>query len=162
MRRLLFVLALVLVAACGGGGDDDEAATPSATTTAPPATVIPPPTGDAKADVTAMWTKFFVDATPADEKIRHLENGEAHRAEVNQMLASGQTKGVTIEVKDVAVTSPTAATVSYAILLNGQPAVPNATGDAILQDGRWKVTETVFCVLIQLGGQNPPTCAGKT
>lgn len=147
----LTLLAAAFLAACSGDGEKREAAPP---TTAP--------STDPKAEITTMWSRFFVDSTPTEEKVRNLENGEAHRADIEQTLATGQTKGVTIEVKEVNVTSPTAATVSYAILLNGEPAVPSATGDAILQDGRWKVTEKVFCVLIQLGGQNPPTCAGKT
>ena len=110
-----------------------------------------------------MWQRLFSEATPLEERIDHLENGEAHRAEVEQMVNSGQMKGVTINVGNVAV-NPAAntASVGYTILYNGQAVVSNATGEAVFQDGVWKVSEKVFCVLISLGGQNPPTCEGKT
>ena len=110
-----------------------------------------------------MWQNFFTESVPLEEKIRHIENGEAHRAEIEQMAASGQTKGVTATVGNVAVNPATRrATVGYSIYLNGQPVVPNVTGEAVFQDGTWKMSENVFCVLISLSGSSPPSCAGKT
>jgi len=56
-------------------------------------------------------------------------------------------------VGGVKVTSPTKATVSYSITLGGQTALPNQTGEAILEGGVWKVSSQSFAALLALEGQ---------
>ena len=48
------------------------------------------------------------------------------------------------------ITSPTTATVKYSIVEGGQVAVPNQTGQAVLQGGVWKVSAPSFQALLKL------------
>jgi hypothetical protein len=56
--------------------------------------------------------------------------------------------------------SPTRSTVLYTITLAGQPALPNQTGIAVKEGGKWKVSDQSFCTLLSLQGTVPPACRG--
>jgi hypothetical protein len=50
--------------------------------------------------------------------------------------------------------------VTYDVALNGQVALPDAQGQAVLQDGVWKVSSASFCSLITIGASAPiPGCS---
>jgi hypothetical protein len=66
-------------------------------------------------------------------------------------------QGATAKVNGVVLTSPTKATVAYDILLNGTPALPNQQGQAIYQDGIWKVGDSSFCGLLKLENSGKTT-----
>jgi hypothetical protein len=154
-RRLLapVVLLLVVLAACGGDDDENRADTTSATTAT---TVFN--ADRARAEITAMWTKQFREGVTVDEAIAHLEHGESYRDALAQQKSTGSTKGLTVAVKDVQVSSPTEATVTYDILINGSVVLPNTTGQAKYIDGGWKVGEKHFCALISAANIHPPAC----
>jgi len=60
---------------------------------------------------------------------------------------------------DVFVSSATAATVNYQVLLNGKVALPNAVGTAVFENGVWKVSDSTMCGLFGLmGGAKIPGC----
>jgi hypothetical protein len=153
MRRSLAVsLLFVLLAACGGGGgDDDDVAEEETTTTAFDRAA-------ATAEITAMWTQQFSEGQTVDAAVANLENGETYRDAIIQQQTSGATRGLSVQVKDVQVTSPTVATVTYDILLSGNVALAGTKGNAVRIDGKWKVSEQHFCVLLSLGQINPPAC----
>ncbi len=48
------------------------------------------------------------------------------------------------------INSPTTATVNYSIVEGGQVALPNQTGQAVLQGGVWKVSAPSFQALLKL------------
>lgn len=53
-----------------------------------------------------------------------------------------------------------AATVSWTLLMNGAPVLPDQSGEALLEDGQWKVSAVTFCTLlaIQGDGSTVPGC----
>jgi ABC-type glycerol-3-phosphate transport system substrate-binding protein len=150
-RRLLAAAAvLMLLAACGGGDDESDTADATTTTTASPA--------QASADITAMWTSYFKAGNPVDDAVASLENGATYRDAIIQQQQSGATNGLSVVVKDVQVINPKLGQVTYDIVINGNVALANSKGNAVFVDGKWKVSEQHFCVLLSLGGINPPAC----
>ena len=81
-----------------------------------------------------------------------LQNGSKFASVINAQAGSSIATGAAAKVTAVVVNSPTSATVSYDILLNGTTALPNQTGTAVFQDGSWKVGDVSFCQLLKLEG----------
>lgn len=147
----------------GGGGDATRLPTPSAATetaeTTEPTETSAEPSGDGPADPVAAekeirqnWVKFFDPAVSLKDKQAVLENGD--KLGLLLQAFSGDQRGGQVEAKvdEVEFTSPTAANVSYALLLEGATALPNASGTAVEQDGTWKVTVNTLCALVGLSG----------
>jgi len=160
----LIVTLTVLVAACGGSTE-----TTSISTTTGPTTSTAPPTTSAvstttspesstssvslsgdEATIAANYVKFFDGSQPVADKIELLENGQQYTKELEAQAASPLGQAATAAVSSVTVTSDTTATVTYSILLSGQVALPDQTGEAILQDGVWKVSAQSFLALLAL------------
>jgi hypothetical protein len=175
MRHILIQSALVgavilgltiLVVACGGSSATSTTVAP-ATTVSPTTTATSPtstpgssaPATGAEATIKANWEKFFDGTQPAQDKVGLLENGKQYTAQIDAQAASPLAKGATASVSSVTLTSATTATVVYSILVGGQPALPNQTGQAVLQGGVWKVSAQSFLALLALeqGGTTPST-----
>ncbi|MFI5792866.1 hypothetical protein [Streptomyces sp. NPDC051677] len=162
---LILLLGPVLVA-CGddGGGSSSSGtppatsapATPSATT---PATAPADP-ATAERQIRQNWEKFFDPATPTRDKQAVLENGE-QMGPVLQAFSGDQRGGqVAAKVEKVEFTSPTEATVTYTLTLDGAAALPHASGKAVLQNGTWKVSVTALCALVRLSGDGSSSVPG--
>ena len=160
----LVILGLVvLVAACGGSTTTTTAL--STTTTAASTTTTAPggasttagASSDAVAAITANWVKFFDGSGAAADKIALLENGQQFSAQINAQTSSALAKSVTAIVSLVTVDSATAATVKYSLALGGTVALPDQTGQAVLQDGVWKVSDASFQALLALEGASTPS-----
>ena len=142
--------ALVLiVAACGS--------TSSATTVSTSPTAGPTTSQSAEAAVKQTWQTFFAGTTAAAQKIALLQNGQQFAATIQAQAASPIAKATQARVTSVTIVSPTKAIVKYSIVQGGQVALPNQTGQAVLQGGTWKVGARSFQALLQLeqgqGGQ---------
>ncbi|AZP16729.1 hypothetical protein EJC51_11735 [Streptomyces aquilus] len=155
---VVFVLAASLTACSddSGGGSESPPPTPTpeTTTSAPASPSVSGPADKATAEkeVKRNWQKFFDPKTSTKDKQAVLENGD----KMGPVLAafSGDDRGgqVKAQVTKVQFTSPTDATVTYTLLLNGATALPDASGKAVEQDGTWKVSVTTLCALVQLSG----------
>ena len=97
-----------------------------------------------------LWVKFFNGTTPAATKVTLLQNGQQFAAVITAQAASPLAKSAQAKVTSVTVTSPTTATVKYSIVEGGQVAVPDQTGQAVLQGGVWKVSAPSFQALLKL------------
>jgi hypothetical protein len=161
MNKLPVALALsglVVIAGCSSsssGGGTPTSAPPSAATspTAQPQATDAASKTAATADITAMYATFFNSATPHSTSVTLLENGSSLGpavADAAKIAKKDKTKE-TAKVLSVKFTSPTTATVIYNLLGNGKPLLAKADGNAVLQDGQWKVAETTFCTLVGLG-----------
>jgi len=66
------------------------------------------------------------------------------------------------KVTHVTLTGTSQASVGYNILLSGKTALAGQTGEAVYQDGEWKVGDTSFCALLSLeaGGSTKSLPAG--
>lgn len=148
----------LLVSGCGGGGN--KAASPSPTPTpspSSPAAAAPPAVVPA---VTRTWETFFSKKTPVARKMALLQNGQNMREAVNAFAHDPRMSQTTAKVTSVQP-SGTYATVHYKILLNGKPALPDAVGQAVLENGAWKVSDGTLCGLLGLAvapGKKIPGC----
>ncbi|MEV6973076.1 hypothetical protein [Kitasatospora sp. NPDC093806] len=122
-------------------------ATPAAGATAPadPAT--------AKTEITNNWQKFFDPTTPIPEKASLLQNGDLLLPILQGFSQDPRVGQVQAKVTDVAFTSPTEATVTYELSLQGAVVEPAASGQAVLDKGTWKVSRSTLCgLLVQAAG----------
>lgn len=175
----LAATALLTVSACGGSSKPSAPATtattattsssPSTATTSSPSspTESESSTGSAPADAAAAtaqikqnWHTFFDPKTPIADKEKYLQNGQALAPLLSGFAADPRVGQVSAAVSKVTFTSPTTATVTYALSLQGSVVEPNATGKAVLQDGTWKVADSTLCGLIALTGNTKlPGCS---
>jgi hypothetical protein len=171
---------LVATAACGGSSSKPSS---SSTTTAPPpatsspstpspaTTSTPSPTetsgasapadpAAATAQIKQNWQTFFDPKTSLADKEKYLENGTALAPLLQGFAADPRVGQVSAVVSNVTFTSPTTATVTYSLSLQGTVVEPNATGKAVLQDGTWKVADATLCGLVALTGNTKlPGCS---
>jgi hypothetical protein len=129
-----------IAAACGSS---------SASTTSSPSAS---PSVSATTAIKADWEKFFAGGTPAAQKIPLLENGQQFAQTIQAQAQSPLAKSTAARVLSVRVTSPATAAVKYSILLGTQVALANQSGQAVLQNGVWKVSAHSFQALLALEG----------
>ena len=170
---------LVVTAACGGSSkpaSPTTTTTPPATTSpttpaTPPTTATPSPTatagGSAPADPAAAtaqikqnWETFFDPKTSVTDKEKYLQNGSALAPLLQGFAADPRVGQVSATVTNVTFTSPTEATVTYSLSLQGTVVEQNATGKAVLENGTWKVSDATLCGLVALTGNTKlPGCS---
>jgi hypothetical protein len=168
MRRSAILAPLglvVLLAGCGGGSS-----APAANTTTPPVTSTSgAPTGNAPADpaaaktaITHTWETFFSSSTPSSVAAGLLENGDSLGPALKKAKQEDKATGGnrSARVKKITFSSPTQATVNYHLKVG--TITLNSAGAAVLQDGTWKVSQTTFCTLVELGNnqKHVASCPG--
>jgi hypothetical protein len=144
------------------GGGSAAAAQACATGVAPAVSGSgPSDVATAGQSVAQSFTKFFSPATPGSEKVALLQNGQ-HLTGVLQGFAGNPLAAkASVTVTAVHFTSPTMADVTYNLCQSGQPALPNAKGKSVLENGTWKVADTTLCSLVALAnnGKAAPGCS---
>ncbi|MFF3067284.1 hypothetical protein [Kitasatospora sp. NPDC057936] len=132
--------AAISSAVAGAGSAASPGASASGTAPADPAA--------AKAEVTANWEKFFDPATPIADKARLLQNGDVLLPVLQSFSQDPRVGQVQAKVSDVTFTDATDATVTYALSLQGTVVEPSASGQAVLDNGTWKVGRATLCGLL--------------
>lgn len=155
--------ALVLAAllAVTGCASQDESPPRSATATAGTSVTVGPTTGDSDA-VTRAFVTFFSGGSTAAEKIAVLQHGTDFTATIEAQAGSPMAQGTTAQVTNVDLDAPGHASVTYTVLMDGQPALTDQLGEAVLVGDTWKVGQATFCALLTLEGNPPRACAGPT
>ena len=158
VKAAALALVAVLAAACGGsssgGGTTPSSAPTSGTSATPSATATAPADpAAAKAEITQVWVKFFNSSTNQYVAKGLLEDGDQLGAALK--LAQKEDKQTNLDrrakVKLIKFFDATTANVTW-ILYNGTTKVlDNASGQAKLVDGHWKVSKLTFCTLVTLG-----------
>ncbi|AZG45791.1 hypothetical protein [Gordonia insulae] len=168
MRRTLTGRALAMCAgvvmivgiAAGCSSESDDSA-PSATSSA--AASSAPATADAAVtkEITDAYTVFFNGQTPPDQRAALIESGAAFTPVLQGLTQNPQSMQTTVNVKSVTLVDDTHADVSYDLLMAGNPALPDQSGQAVKVDGTWKVADDTFCALmaVQGGAEQIPVCA---
>jgi hypothetical protein len=172
-RRVLVAPALGLVLAAAitacSSSSSSSSSSPAASPSAPASSATPAssPAGTgsssaATATIKANWEKFFSGKTPTSERVSLLQNGQAFASTISSMSALGSSASA--KVSAVKVTSASQATVTYTVYLGNTAALPNAKGEAILENGTWKVSDASFCQLLTLqnGGKAPSVCSSAS
>lgn len=157
------------ITACSGSPSSSSsppAASASATASAAASSAAPPAgsgaSSAAAATIKANWVKFFAPSTPASQRVSLLQNGQKFASTIKSMFSLGASAKA--KVTSVSMTSSKQATVTYTVYLGGQPALPNAKGVAVLEDGTWKVSDPSFCELLTLqnAGKAPSVCSSAS
>jgi hypothetical protein len=110
-----------------------------------------------------VWEKFFHTGTARSEAISLLEDGASLGGALDVAEQEDKDANLTrrAKVKLINFTSPTQATVTWALYNKKTPLLDNASGVAVLVDGHWKVSRLTFCTLVSLGanGKDVPGCS---
>ncbi|MEV8094563.1 hypothetical protein [Streptomyces sp. TLI_235] len=163
---VLAVLALLFAAACssssssGSSSPSPSAPASTASASASGGGTAPADAEAAKTAIKTNWEKFFDPATPIADKAALLQNGEALAPALQGFANDPRVGQVKATVTDVQFTSDSAATVTYTLTLQGQTVEPAASGQAVLDNGTWKVSTSTLCGLVtQAGGTTIPGCS---
>ena len=114
----------------------------------------PTDTAGATQQVKDAYNKFFDNTIDTATKASMVQNAGQVQGLLTALAAAANGQKSSIQVNTVTFDSATHAKVDFAILLNGQPALPHATGDAIYDSasGHWQVADSTLC---QLAGITP-------
>jgi hypothetical protein len=135
------------VAACGSSSSSGPSKT---ATPAGSSSVAPTQPSGAAQQISANWTAFFNAKTPTAQRVKLLQDGQQFASVIKSQAGSGLAASASAKVTKVVVSSSSQATVTYSILVGGQPALTGKTGTAVKQDGTWKVGVASFCGLLAL------------
>ncbi len=161
------------VSGCGGSGDSGG----GAETTSTPATAAGGQstepgagaadssglTGDQQKAITSAYETFFSGQSDAQTKLGVIEDPDRFAKTINAQASSGLAESTSVQVSRMDLVGPGRAAVTYTILMDDKPVLPDQTGYAIETDGEWKVSASSFCGLLTLenGGTPPAECAGQ-
>ena len=110
----------------------------------------PQNTATSTAAVTTAWTDFFSKSTPIAQKETLLENGSAMSGAVQAFSTNPMVGQVTASVQKVTFPSADKADVTYSISLDGHVVENSMAGTAVYENGKWLVSDTTLCGLLQL------------
>ncbi|MFE9429191.1 hypothetical protein ACFYNO_40320 [Kitasatospora sp. NPDC006697] len=161
--------AVLLLSACSSGSRSTGTASPAsatpsaASTRASPTAAGPSAPADpaaATAQVTRTWEDFFSPSTPLSARAALLEDGDQLRQLLQGFATDPRVGRLSVTVANVQFTSATTATVTYDLSLQGQTVQPAAPGQAVLENGGWKVSKATLCgLVVQAGITAAPGCA---
>jgi hypothetical protein len=155
-----------LVTACGSSSPSASSSTPPSTSSSSPAatpTSSSPATGSTQAQIKTNWTTFFAASTPVATRVKLLEDGTEFQSILKSQSGHGLASTASAKVLSVGMVSSSTALVKYDILVGGATALPDQSGDAVLQNGTWKVGVQSFCGLLKLEGLKslPAACSSS-
>jgi uncharacterized membrane-anchored protein len=161
VRRIYLAPALGLVlvtamSACSSSASSSSASTSvsasasatAAASSSASAAASPGPTSSAVSEITANWNAFFNPATSNTKRVQLLQDGSDFATALKDFASSPLASAVTSKVDSVKLTSATEATVKYDLSALGTSVAKGASGTSVLQDGTWKVGDSVFCGLL--------------
>ncbi len=147
----LVLLALVgLLAACGGSGQHPATSTGGSSGGSIDAAA-------AKAQVTSVYQRFFSSKTPLPDRVGLLQNGQKFQSLFKSFASNPLAKNTSATVSSVTLQGANKARVVYTLKV-GAAALPKSTGDAVRENGHWKVGDATLCKLVVLGGSTPSPC----
>jgi hypothetical protein len=171
----VLVAAGLALTACSSGSSSGTSPSASATpsTASPTASATPsasasaePTTGAAAiAAIKANWAAFFSSKTPIARRLALLQNGQQFAPVISAQAKQALAQSATSQATAVTLTGTSQASVTYAILVGGKPALSGQHGVAVYQNGVWKVGVSSFCGLLKLENNGsssglPAACKG--
>ncbi|MFD7257471.1 hypothetical protein [Streptomyces sp. NPDC059874] len=157
------LLVVPALAGCSSDSDSDATAGGNAASSPPSAGAPATPTADgpadpaaAKAKIEKNWVLFFDPKVTTEDKAEVLEHGDLMEPLLAGLAHLPNADKTSVKVTNVTFTSPTEATVTYDLLVDGSPALSDSKGVSVLDDGVWKVSMKTLCGLIGLSGNAAP------
>ena len=154
------------------GGTSSQTSTsssaPAPTTSAP---VVSSPPADSSsaagtpadaattAAVTKAYTTFFGGTKDPAALIADLQNGPKLSAALAQESSNPTAATLTATVSAVTLVNPHVANETWTLLSKGSPLLTNTSGQAVLEDGTWKLAAGTFCGLVAASGTVPAACS---
>jgi len=141
-RPVLLVAALVLVgalAACGGSDGSSGASS--------------------ETQIKNAYVTFFSGKTPLAQRLALLQNSTKFKPVFDSFANNPLARNTSATVRSVRLQGPDdrKAKVVFSVKIAGT-ALPQQTGSAVLQNGKWKVADSSICQLVALGGATPSVC----
>ncbi len=109
-------------------------------------------------EIKANFTTFFAKNTSLNEREMLLQSGTKFAQPMQSEFQQLGTQNPSISINSVVFKTNTSADVNYTINLDGQPVLKNQTGEALLINNTWKVSDSTLCQLFSLGGKTPSVC----
>lgn len=154
---------LVVPAVTGCAGEPDPGPGGRGTSGVPSVAAPVTPTGNgpadpaaAKAQIEKNWATFVDPKASTEEKVEVLEQGDRFAPLLAGIEADANASRASVEITDIAFTSPTGARVTYDLLVDGALVLAGSKGTAVLEDGVWKVSAETLCGLAELSGRPTP------
>lgn len=104
------------------------------------------------------FTTFFASSTTMQERESLLQNGSQFAQPMQAEFTQLGSQNPSVTINNVELTDDTTAKVDYTVNLNAQPVLKNQTGEALLINGTWMVSDSTLCQLFSLSGQTPSIC----
>lgn len=146
--------AAVLLGACSSSSG-------AGTPTAPPHSSPAGSPADAATvtQVSAAYAALFGSSAPFAKSVASLQHGPAFAATIRSESKNSYAKKSAAKVTSVRMLNSNLAAVTFSISSGGKTLLPNATGDAVKENGTWKVAARTFCGLLRLEGTAPQACS---
>ncbi len=103
---------------------------------------------------------FFAASTPMQTRINLLQNGKNFSQVMQAEFAQLANQKPSVTVNSITYPNKTTAKVNYTVELNGQPVLKDQTGEALLINNNWLVSDSTLCQLLGMGGTTPSVCKG--
>jgi hypothetical protein len=148
------------VSSSASGAPDVAASCVSPPTPQPPVAPTLPAPGDQPADPAAARDEIervytvALDGSVHDDalKIATVEDGARLLATMQAAAQGPNGAAAQARVDDITFTSPTEASVRFAIVVPGSTTFEGMTGRAVFTDGTWKVARETVCQTVSLAG----------
>jgi hypothetical protein len=157
VRTVVAVAAITLglLCACSSSGSTGRSA--GASTPAPSGKTAAAHPATTKA-IAKAYASFFDSKASPEATERYLQHGAELASAVTAQAHNPQASGLSARVTEVTLLSRDSAAVRFELLSGGKPLLTDTPGNAVREDGRWKVAAKTFCGLVQLTGHPPAAC----
>ncbi len=161
MCAVLIAAAAMALSGCSSSGSPAASSGPAGTTavqgtSTASGTAADPATTKA---IAKAYSSFFDPKASLAVAEQNLQHGPLLKAALLAQAHNSQAQGLSARVTAVTVLSPDSAAVHFDLLSGGKPLLPDTPGNAVREDGRWKVAARTFCALVQLTGHPPAACS---
>jgi cytoskeletal protein RodZ len=112
----------------------------------------------AKNQIQTNWQTFFANSTPLSERENLLQNGSQFTQPIKTEFNSLGTASVSLKITNLSLVSPTKYNLLYSVYLDKQPVLVEQSGQSVLINNTWKVSDETLCQLLKLAGQKPSVC----
>ncbi len=155
---VVVVLAIVVVVLLvPGKNNPGTVSTTKTSTNAKTASATKQKNADTNAIETNVKT-FFAANTTIQQRENLLQNGSQFVQVMQGEFTQLDSQKPSVVINSISYTNSTTAKVNYTVDLNGQPVLKDQTGEALLINNSWKVSDSTLCELLSMGGQTPSIC----